>query len=73
MHDLHIKDISQTTPKGKTVPVGRGVLDIVGLLKGLVERKFPYHVGLEYEAQENDPQPGVLESVGYMRGALAAI
>lgn len=73
LYDFHIKDETEAAPKGKPTEVGLGVIDIVGVLKALVEHRYAYHVGLEYEAKENDPLPGVLESFGYMRGVLAAI
>jgi sugar phosphate isomerase/epimerase len=73
LHDLHIKDETEATPDGKATEVGRGVLDIVGILKVLETRKYPYHINLEYEAHEKDPQPGVRESIGYIRGVLAGI
>ncbi|HLH54193.1 MAG TPA: sugar phosphate isomerase/epimerase [Verrucomicrobiae bacterium] len=73
LYDFHIKDETEAAPKGKPVEVGLGVIDIVGVLKALVEHRYQYHVGLEYEAKENDPLPGVLESFSYMRGVLAAI
>jgi inosose dehydratase len=72
LHDMHIKDETEAAPEGKPTEVGRGVLDIVGILKALAARKFPYHIGLEYEAHADNPQPGVRESIGYIRGALAA-
>jgi sugar phosphate isomerase/epimerase len=73
LHDMHMKDETQATPEGKPTEVGRGVLDIVGILKALDARKYPYHVGLEYEAHSDNPQPGVRESIGYIRGVLAAM
>jgi inosose dehydratase len=73
LYDFHIKDETEAAAKGKPTEVGRGVIDIVGVLKALVSIQYGYHVGLEYEAKETDPMPGVLESFGYMRGALAAI
>lgn len=73
LYDFHIKDETEPAAKGKPVEVGLGVIDIVGVLKALVEHHYAYHVGLEYEAHENDPMAGVLESFGYMRGVLAAI
>ena len=73
LHDMHIKDETKAAPEGKPIEVGRGVLDIVGILKALDTRKFPYHIGLEYEAHADNPQPGVRESIGYIRGVLAAI
>ncbi len=73
LHDMHVKDVTEAAPKGQNIAVGRGVIDIVGIFKSLAARKFPYHIGLEYEANADNPMPGVLESVGYMRGVLAAI
>jgi inosose dehydratase len=73
LYDFHIKDETEAAPKGKPAEVGRGVIDIVGVLKALTQEHYSYHVGLEYEAKADDPMPGVLESFGYMRGVLAAI
>lgn len=73
LYDFHIKDETEATPKGKPVPVGRGVVDIVGVLKTLKEISYGYNIGLEYEEKENDPMPGVVESFAFMRGVLAAI
>jgi sugar phosphate isomerase/epimerase len=73
LHDLHIKDVTQAAREGKDVELGRGVIDIVGVLKALSTRKFPYHIGLEYEAHADNPLPHVMECAGYERGALAAM
>jgi inosose dehydratase len=72
LHDMHMKDETKAEKDGKPTEVGRGVLDIVGILKALEARKFPYHIGLEYEAHQDNPQPGVRESIGFIRGVLAA-
>jgi sugar phosphate isomerase/epimerase len=53
--------------------LGRGVIDVVAILRALLDVKYPYHVALEYEAHANDPLPGMSESFAYMRGVLAAI
>ena len=73
LYEFHMKDVNEATPKGKPVPVGKGVIDIVGVLKALLKLQWPYHVALEYEANADAPMPGVLESFAYMRGVLAAI
>ncbi|HZR21274.1 MAG TPA: sugar phosphate isomerase/epimerase [Verrucomicrobiae bacterium] len=73
LYDFHIKDETEATAKGKPIPVGQGVIDIVGVLKALLEIQYAFNIGLEYEDKENDPMPGVIESFGYMRGVLAAI
>jgi inosose dehydratase len=73
LYDFHIKDETMAAPKGAPTEVGKGVIDIVAVLKTLVEQKFSGHIGLEYEANGDAPMPGVIESVAYMRGVLAAI
>jgi sugar phosphate isomerase/epimerase len=73
LYDFHIKDQSQAAPQGQSVPVGQGVIDIVAVLKVLIEMKFKDHVALEYEAEPANPLPGMIESFAFMRGVLAAI
>jgi sugar phosphate isomerase/epimerase len=73
LYDLHIKDLEGNQGKSRPVEVGRGVLDIRKMLKTLLEIKFPYHVGLEYEKDMKDPLAGVAESIGYMRGVLSGL
>lgn len=73
LYDFHIKDVTQATANGKGIEVGRGVIDIVAVLKTLVRIKFPYHVALEYEEHGDAPFAGMVESFGYIRGVLGAI
>jgi inosose dehydratase len=73
LHDLHFKDVTKAAKDGKETELGRGVIDIVGVLKALSARKFPYHVGLEYEGNAFNPFPYVMECAGYLRGVVAAM
>jgi len=73
LYDFHIKDVTSATPQGKAIEVGRGVIDIVGVLKTLVQVKFAGHLALEYEDKAQAPVPGMTESFGYIRGVLTAI
>lgn len=73
LYDFHMKDVTLATADGKPIEVGRGVIDIVGVLKALLAIKFTGHVGLEHEANGDAPQPGVLESFAYIRGVLATM
>lgn len=68
--DLHIKDVDVAAPQGKCVECGRGVLDLPGILKALIDIGYSGMVAFEYEKDENDPLPGLAESVGYVRGVL---
>ena len=70
--DVHIKDVTAATAEGGTLEAGRGVVDLPGLLGTLVGLKFAGTVSLEYEKDEKDPLPGAAESIGYIRGVLAA-
>jgi len=73
LYDFHFKDVTAPTEKGAATEVGKGVIDIIGVLKALLDIKFPYHLALEYEANGKNPLPGVIESFAYTRGALAAM
>ncbi len=73
LYDFHIKDVTAATARGGPIAVGRGVIDIVAVLKSLVALKYPDHVALEYEANAAAPLPGIIESFAYMRGVLAAM
>jgi hypothetical protein len=63
--------LTQANAKGGAIEVGKGVIDIPGVLRTLVSLKFPYHVALEYEANAKAPMPGIKASFEYMRKVLA--
>ena len=58
------------TENGKTVEIGRGVIDIPKFLKMLMKKGYQGVVGFEYEKDAEDPLPGLSESVGYVKGCL---
>ncbi len=53
--------------------VGRGVIEFPGLFRALIEIGYQGQVGLEYEINAKNPLPGMIESMAYMRGVLAAV
>jgi inosose dehydratase len=71
--DVHIKDVSSADAKGTTVEIGAGVIDIPKLLRTLMRLKYTGTLHFEHEKDEKDPFPGVADSVGYVRGVLAAL
>jgi len=73
LYDMHIKDVSAASAKGHGVEVGRGVIDIPEVLRTLIRIDYRGIVSFEYEKDADDPMPGLAESVGYVRGALAAL
>ena len=72
LFDIHLKDVSATGEKPPKVPVGRGVLDHPAILRTLADLRFAGHVALEWEAEAEDPLPGMAESYGYVRGVFGA-
>jgi len=71
--DVHMKDVSAATAKGHGVEVGRGVIDVPNFLATLLRIRYSGIVAFEYEKDAEDPLAGLAESVGYVRGVLAAI
>ena len=70
--DVHIKDVSSADAKGTTVEIGSGVIDTPKLLKTLVRLGYSHTVHFEHEKDAKDPLPGLAESIGDVRGVLAA-
>lgn len=73
LYDMHVKDLAVKTDKDSQVAVGRGVIDFPALFRTLVDIGYQGQVGLEYEINAKDPMPGMIESLAYMRGVLAAV
>jgi len=71
--DVHIKDVSEATAKGENIEVGRGVIDIPKIIRVLLKIDYKGIVAFEYEKDPEDPFVGLAESVGYVRGVLAAV
>jgi sugar phosphate isomerase/epimerase len=74
LYQVHLRD---TAARGGTMKdpsptvVGRGAIDIRGVLAALREVGYTGRVEFEYEKKEDDRLPGLAESVGYVRGVLA--
>ena len=73
MFDFHLKDVTEATKKGRATPCGRGVVDLPGLIAAVVEIGYSGYLAFEYEADPDDPLPGLAESVGYVRGVMDTI
>jgi sugar phosphate isomerase/epimerase len=73
LYDMHVKDLASKTEKESQVEVGRGVIDFPSLFRTLIEIGYQGQVGLEYEINAKHPLPGMIESMAYMRGVLAAV
>lgn len=73
LHDVHIKDVSAATKAGMGVEIGRGVINIPRFIRTLVGMKYAGMVSVEYEKDAKDPLAGLAESVGYIKGVIAAL
>jgi len=71
--DVHVKDVTAAEAEGKTVEIGRGVIDIPKFLRTLIRLDYDGVVSFEYEKDPDNPFAGLAESVGYVRGVLASI
>ena len=73
LYDMHVKDLASKSEKESQVEVGRGVIDFPALFRTLIEIGYQGQVGLEYEINAKNPLPGMIESMAFMRGVLAAL
>jgi inosose dehydratase len=73
LFDIHIKDVTAASPEGQTIEMGRGVIDIPKFIRTLFRLGYKGTLAFEFEKDGSDPLPGVAESVGYLRGVLAAV
>lgn len=73
LHDVHMKDLAQSNVKESQVAVGRGLMPIREIFAELAKMRYPGYVDLEYEIHGDDPMPGVIESIAYMRGVMAGM
>jgi sugar phosphate isomerase/epimerase len=72
LYDMHVKDMTVSTDQRSETKVGRGLIDFPALFRTLIEIGYKGQVGLEYEIEPQNPLPGMIESMAYMRGVLAA-
>jgi len=71
--DMHFKDLKDSKVKESQCDVGEGVLPIVAIFKQLQKIGYRGSVNLEYEINSDDPLPGMLHSLGYMKGVVAGL
>jgi sugar phosphate isomerase/epimerase len=70
LYDMHLKDVNKGEEDGTPVEIGRGVIDIPGIIKALKKINYSNIVAIEYEKDGDDPIPGLAESMGYIRGVM---
>ncbi len=70
LFDLHMKDLADLMDRTSQVEVGRGAMPVVAIFKTLKAMNYQGGVMLEYEIKADNPLPGMIESIAYMRGVL---
>jgi sugar phosphate isomerase/epimerase len=75
LYDLHMKDTIAPVGDETDLPmeVGRGRLDIKGILAALIEIEYPHIVAFEYEKLTGDRFAGLQASIKFVREALSQI
>ena len=73
LYDMHMKDVDKAEADGTSVEIGRGIIDIPGVVKALKKINYQGNVAFEYEKDEADPVPGLAESIGYVRGIMKMV
>lgn len=73
LYDIHLKDSLAAKGAAKDIPaeVGKGDMDIRGILVALIEIKYRHIVAFEYEKGGPDAVNGLTDSVNYVRNLLA--
>ena len=69
--DMHIKDVDQASKEGKTVEIGRGIIDIPKVIATIRRMGYSGLCSLEFEKDMKDPLAGIAESLGYWKGAAS--
>ena len=73
LFNVHIKDLADFKAKESQVAVGRGLMPVREIFAALAKIGYKGFVDLEYEIHEDDPMPGVIESIANMRGVLTGL
>ncbi len=71
--DMHAKDLRDIKTEDSQCPVGEGKLPFPQIFLQLIKMKYNGCVNLEYEADPDNPLPGMQKSFAYMRGVLGGI
>lgn len=71
--NMHMKDLTSFTDKQSQVAVGDGKMPVREIFEALIDIQYRGFVDLEYEVHAEDPMPGVVASIAYMRGVLTGM
>ena len=70
IHDMHIKNVTEATKKGKGIEMPRGKININAVVRALRKVKYSGVCSLEYEKDMDNPLAGITESINYFRKVM---
>ena len=73
LFNVHMKDLTNFQDKESQVAVGDGIMPVAKIFEALTAISYKDFVDLEYEINANDPMPGVITSLAYMRGVQVGL
>jgi sugar phosphate isomerase/epimerase len=73
LYNVHMKDLTDFRSKESQVAVGEGLMPVRAMFEALTAIRYTGFVDLEYEVHADNPMPGVISSLAYMRGVLAGM
>ena len=71
--DVHLRDVTAASEDGTDCELGRGVIDFQSYVKALRKTKYTGMCNIEYERVLEDPQAGIAESMGYIKGVMDSV
>ena len=73
LFNMHVKDLTSFDSRESPVAVGRGIIPFREMFEALIATRYAGFIDLEYEIHADDPMPGVIESMAYMRGMVGGM
>lgn len=70
LFEMHVKDLKDKSAKESQCIVGQGVLPIPAIFRQLTKIGYKGVCSLEYEIDDDNPVPGMQQSIAYMRGVI---
>ncbi|MBR4651738.1 MAG: sugar phosphate isomerase/epimerase [Kiritimatiellae bacterium] len=73
LFDVHLKNVTDCTKKGRAMVFPRGKIDLVGIAKALQDIGYTGVCEIEYERDFTDNFAAMCENVGYFRGIMDSL
>lgn len=73
LFDIHLKNVTDCTKKGRAAPFPRGRIDLVEIAKALKDIGYAGALEIEYERDFTNNVPAMSENIGYFRGVMDSL